>query len=148
MSNALTLSQEKMMGGGIARILPALLTLLLVVLLGAPSDAYAETVEKNVEVDGITYTFEIDTDVLTAELYGIENPAASTAVSVPGTVEVDGVTYTVTSMYFSSFGDSLPNITSLELPDTLTSIQGSFRCFSGVSEITIPSSVKVFEASF
>ena len=147
MSNALTLSQEKMMGGGIARILPALLTL-LVVLLGAPSAAYAETVEKNVEVDGITYTFEIDTDALTAELYGIENPAASTAVSVPGTVEVDGVTYTVTSMYFSSFGDSLPNITSLELPDTLTSIQGSFRCFSGVSEITIPSSVKVFEASF
>ena len=148
MSNALTLSQEKMVGGGIARILPALLTLLLVVLLGAPSEAYAETVEKNVEVDGITYTFEIDTDALTAELYGIENPAASTAVSVPGTVEVDGVTYTVTSMYFSSFGDSLPNITSLELPDTLTSIQGSFRCFSGVSEITIPSSVKVFEASF
>lgn len=148
MSNAPTLSQEKMMGGGIARILPALLTLLLVVLLGAPSAAYAETVDKTVEVDSITYTFELDTDALTAQLYGIENPAEPTAVSVPETVEVDGETYTVTGVQFFYTSERLTNVTALKLPGTLTSIEGRFQRFSNVTELTIPGSVTQFNGSF
>ena len=113
----------------------------------APRTALAEVVERSVEVDGITYTLDIDTEAMTAEITGMTDPASPSQVEVPGTVEVDGAMYTVTSMMFYFTSASLPNINAVTLPDTLTSIDGRLGCFSSVSELTIPGSVRVFNAS-
>ena len=59
--------------------------------------------------------------------------------------------YTVTELKFSPYGNSVTsvnnNYTALVLPDTLTDIGGSLSGFKNVTEITIPGSVKVFNAT-
>lgn len=59
--------------------------------------------------------------------------------------------YTVTELRFSPYGNSVTsvnnNYTALVLPDTLTDIGGSLSGFKNVTEITIPGSVKVFNAT-
>lgn len=131
------------------RALPLLALVVLVALavLGARG-AHAATVDQTVEKDGVTYTFELDQTTHTALLYDIEDPATPTAVSVPETVEMDGETYTVTGVQFFFTSERLTNVTALELPGTLTSIEGSFQRFSNVTELTIPGSVTQFNGSF
>lgn len=145
------LQSTSLRGPRARRALPLLALVVLVALavLGARG-AHAATVDQTVEKDGITYTFELDQAAHTALLCDIEDPATPTAVSVPETVEVDGETYTVTGVRFSftSASERRTNVTALELPGTLTSVDGSFRRFSSVSELTIPGSVTQFNGSF
>lgn len=143
------LQSTSLRGPRARRALPLLALVVLVALavLGARG-AHAATVDQTVEKDGITYAFELDQAAHTALLHDIEDPATPTAVSVPETVEVDGETYTVTGVQFFYTRERRTNVTALELPDTLTSIDGSFQRFSSVTELTIPGSVTQFNGSF
>lgn len=114
-------------------------------MLVTASPALAE--ETQTEAGGITYTLELDDETGTVAIDEMSDPAEDSKVEIPATFTIDGGTYTVTSMNLYSFS-KLPHVTAVTLPDTLTQINGSFRCFEGVTEITIPGSVETFGATF
>ncbi len=114
-------------------------------MLVIASPALAE--ETQTEAGGITYTLELDDETGTVAIDEMSDPAEDSKVEIPATFTIDGGTYTVTSMNLYSFS-KLPHVTAVTLPDTLTQINGSFRCFEGVTEITIPGSVETFGATF
>lgn len=116
---------------------------LAVILLLALMAAAAPRASQEVEVDGVTYVFDIIDDN-SVKLRKIEVPETVTELSIPGTIEYEGQTYTVTNYSVSFSGSTNKSVTSLTLPDTLTTIGGSFRYFSNITELTIPGSVKNF----
>lgn len=116
---------------------------LAVILLLALMAAAAPRASQEVEVGGVTYVFDIIDDN-SVKLRKIEVPETVTELSIPGTIEYEGQTYTVTNYSVSFSGSTNKSVTSLTLPDTLTTIGGSFRYFSNITELTIPGSVKNF----
>ena len=114
----------------------------------APSQA-AIMEDVSVEVDGITYTVELDTESKTACVADVSDPAAETTVTMPASIDHEGVAYTVTSLQWGFFSPDRDNVVGLVLPDTLTNVNGaSFGKFPNVTELTIPGSVKVFDGDF
>ena len=111
----------------------------------------AQSILEDIEIsiDGLTYTFDLDADAMTACLTDIAEPEAETPAAVPSTFEYDGTTYTVTELSWGFFSSKRNNITALTLPDTLTDVGStSFGKFPKLTEITIPGSVKSFGGNF
>lgn len=106
---------------------------------------------------GTEYMVDLYTDH-TAKIWKLTTSSGEAECILPSTIYYtgdDGVPepnpYTVTELRFSPYGNSVTsvnnNYTALVLPDTLTDIGGSLSGFKNVTEITIPGSVKVFNAT-
>lgn len=106
---------------------------------------------------GTEYMVDLYTDH-TAKIWKLTTSSGEAKCILPSTIyytDDDGVPepnpYTVTELRFSPYGNSVTsvnnNYTALVLPDTLTDIGGSLSGFKNVTEITIPGSVKVFNAT-
>ena len=106
---------------------------------------------------GTEYMVDLYTDH-TAKIWKLTTSSGGAKCILPSTIYYtgdDGVQepnpYTVTELRFSPYGNSVTsvnnNYTALVLPDTLTDIGGSLSGFKNVTEITIPGSVKVFNAT-
>lgn len=106
---------------------------------------------------GTEYMVDLYTDH-TAKIWKLTTSSGEAECILPSTIYYtgdDGVQepnpYTVTELRFSPYGNSVTsvnnNYTALVLPDTLTDIGGSLSGFKNVTEITIPGSVKVFNAT-
>lgn len=106
---------------------------------------------------GTEYMVDLYTDH-TAKIRKLTTSSGEAECILPSTIYYtgdDGVPeptpYTVTELRFSPYGNSVTsvnnNYTALVLPDTLTDIGGSLSGFKNVTEITIPGSVKVFNAT-
>ena len=106
---------------------------------------------------GTEYMVDLYTDH-TAKIWKLITSSGEAECILPSTIyytDADGVPeptpYTVTELRFSPYGNSVTsvnnNYTALVLPDTLTDIGGSLSGFKNVTEITIPGSVKVFNAT-
>lgn len=105
---------------------------------------------------GTEYMVDLYTDH-TAKIWKLTTSSGEAECILPSTIYYtgdDGVQepdpYTVTALslsYWSGVTSTNNNYTSLVLPDTLTDIGGSLSGFKNVTEITIPGSVKVFNAT-
>ena len=105
---------------------------------------------------GTEYMVDLYTDH-TAKIWKLTTSSGEAECILPSTIYYigdDGVQepdpYTVTELslsYWSGVTSDNNNYTSLVLPDTLTDIGGSLSGFKNVTEITIPGSVKVFNAT-
>ena len=109
------------------------------------------------ESSGTEYMVDLYTDH-TAKIWKLTTSSGGAECILPSTIyytDDDDVPeptpYTVTELRFSPYGNSVTsvnnNYTALVLPDTLTDIGGSLSGFKNVTEITIPGSVKVFNAT-
>ena len=105
---------------------------------------------------GTEYMVDLYTDH-TAKIWKLTTSSGGAECILPSTIYYtgdDGVPepnpYTVTELrlsYWSGVTSDNNNYTALVLPDTLTDIGGSLSGFKNVTEITIPGSVKVFNAN-
>lgn len=105
---------------------------------------------------GTEYMVDLYTDH-TAKIWKLTTSSGEAECILPSTIYYtgdDGVQeptpYTVTELrlsYWSGVTSDNNNYTALVLPDTLTDIGGSLSGFKNVTEITIPGSVKVFNAT-
>lgn len=106
---------------------------------------------------GTEYMVDLYTDH-TAKIWKLTTSSGEAECILPSTIYYTGDggvpepnPYTVTELRFSPYGNSVTsvnnNYTALVLPDTLTDIGGSLSGFKNVTEITIPGSVKVFNAT-
>lgn len=105
---------------------------------------------------GTEYMVDLYTDH-TAKIRKLTTSSGEAECILPSTIyytDADGVPeptpYTVTELrlsYWSGVTSDNNNYTALVLPDTLTDIGGSLSGFKNVTEITIPGSVKVFNAT-
>lgn len=105
---------------------------------------------------GTEYMVNLYTDH-TAKIWKLTTSSGGAECILPSTIYYtgdDGVQesdpYTVTALslsYWSGVTSDNNNYTALVLPDTLTDIGGSLSGFKNVTEITIPGSVKVFNAT-
>lgn len=106
---------------------------------------------------GTEYMVDLYTDH-TAKIRKLTTSSGEAECILPSTIYYTGdddvpepTPYTVTELRFSPYGNSVTsvnnNYTALVLPDTLTDIGGSLSGFKNVTEITIPGSVKVFNAT-
>lgn len=105
---------------------------------------------------GTEYMVNLYTDH-TAKIRKLTTSSGEAECILPSTIyytDADGVPeptpYTVTALslsYWSGVTSDNNNYTALVLPDTLTDIGGSLSGFKNVTEITIPGSVKVFNAT-
>ena len=105
---------------------------------------------------GTEYMVDLYTDH-TAKIWKLTTSSGEAKCILPSTIyytDDDGVPeptpYTVTELhlsYWSGVTSDNNNYTALVLPDTLTDIGGSLSGFKNVTEITIPGSVKVFNAT-
>lgn len=105
---------------------------------------------------GTEYMVDLYTDH-TAKIWKLTTSSGEAECILPSTIyytDDDGIQepdpYTVTALslsYWSGVTSTDNNYTSLVLPDTLTDIGGSLSGFKKVEEITIPGSVKVFNAT-
>lgn len=105
---------------------------------------------------GTEYMVNLYTDH-TAKIWKLTTSSGEAECILPSTIYYtgdDGVQesdpYTVTELrlsYWSGVTSDNNNYTALVLPDTLTDIGGSLSGFKNVTEITIPGSVKVFNAT-
>lgn len=105
---------------------------------------------------GTEYMVDLYTDH-TAKIWQLITSSGGAECILPSTIYYtgdDGVPeptpYTVTELrlsYWSGVTSDNNNYTALVLPDTLTDIEGSLSGFKNVTEITIPGSVKVFNAT-
>lgn len=105
---------------------------------------------------GTEYMVDLYTDH-TAKIWKLTTSSGEAECILPSTIyytDADGVPeptpYTVTELrlsYWSGVTSDNNNYTALVLPDTLTDIGGSLSGFKNVTEIIIPGSVKVFNAT-
>ena len=94
----------------------------------------------DVEVDGIYYN--LNTNNKTAEVTNKTDNGGdySGSITIPSSINVNGIQYSVTSIGNASFGNCW-ELTSITIPNSITSIgNAAFRC-SGLTSITIPNSV-------
>lgn len=113
----------------------------------------ADYEDVEIEIDGITYTFDLDPDDHTATLTDMSNPAEASEIEIPEQViydedEAEDNEYTVTILRWGPFAGSRQNVSALMIPDTVEKCDVYFSRFSNLTEITIPGSVKKFGGSF
>lgn len=105
---------------------------------------------------GTEYMVDLYTDH-TAKIWKLTTSSGGAECILPSTIYYtddagvpEPTPYTVTELrlsYWSGVTSDNNNYTALVLPDTLTDIEGSLSGFKNVTEITIPGSVKVFNAT-
>lgn len=105
------------------------LSLLLLVFL-LPAIALAH----DFEIDGIYYNINGNEAIVTGAI------PYTVSVTIPATVTNGGNTYTVTSIGSGAFGDCR-YLTSIDLPNSVTSIGNEAFCGCGFTSIVIPNSV-------
>lgn len=121
----------------IKQILFSAITLLCFLVIAPPVAAFDVTINKVV--------YSCNPEDKTAML--TDGGASTGDLEIPSTIEVEGKTYTVNSIKESAFskyyGSGVANITSITIPNTVTSI-GS-RAFHGCSKlkhVTLPNALK------
>jgi hypothetical protein len=108
-----------------------------VVVLGTAVPASAATGDTFV-VNNITYTVISEGDAtVTATDY---NTAGGTTVVIPGTVD-NGTTYTVISIGDDAFNGEWPQLTSVTIADSVTTIGDRAFFNNALTSVTIPSSL-------
>lgn len=127
-----------------------------IALLAAEKTMAHEDYEYTDVLSGTEYMVDLYTDH-TAKIWKLTTSSGEAECILPSTIYYtgdDGVQepdpYTVTALslsYWSGVTSDNNNYTALVLPDTLTDIGGSLSGFKNVTEITIPGSVKVFNAT-
>lgn len=127
-----------------------------IALLAAGKTMAHEDYEYTDVSSGTEYMVNLYTDH-TAKIWKLTTSSGEAECILPSTIYYtgdDGVQepdpYTVTELSLSPWGGVTSennNYTALVLPDTLTDIGGSLSGFKNVTEITIPGSVKVFNAT-
>ena len=123
-------------------LLPAFFTSLAALTASAaPNDA--------VDVGGLYFSFD-----KTAKTATLESKANATNqfvyegdITVPATVDWQGETYTVTTIGEYAFTDYDENLTSVTLPETITTIVSYAFVGTVLTELTIPNSVKAIGAN-
>ena len=123
----------------------------VVVEMNETTSLYAsgEVIEDvEIELEGFTYTFDLDTVNNTACMTDISEPAQESVVTVPETFEYNGEVYTTTELSWGFFSSDIANVTGLILPNTLEDANVSFSRFPDLKELTIPGSVKNFDGDF
>lgn len=115
----------------------------------AAGDYVAENV--SITVNGVPCMVDFKTDG-TALIWKVSEPEQEMEWVLPETITYEGGDFVLTELSWSSFISSssqVKNITSLQLPNTLISLNSSsFNLFPNLTELTIPGSVKKFSASF
>ena len=104
----------------------------VVVEMNETTSLYAsgEVIEDvEIELEGFTYTFDLDTVNNTACMTDISEPALESTVTVPQTFEYNGEVYTTTELSWGFFSSKRKQVTGLILPDTLVEANASFRKF-------------------
>lgn len=102
----------------------------------------------------VTFTYAPDEDAKTAAIRGIESLGSNvTSITIPKTVTgPDGTEYQVTELKLQrtwSDGERFPQVTSLMIPDTITTCDTCFfNMFPNLTSITIPGSIKDFGGQF
>ena len=102
----------------------------------------------------VTFTYTPDEETQTAAIRGIESLGSDViSVVIPETVTgPDGTEYQVTELRLQrtwSDSDRFPQVTSLTIPDTITTCDTCFfNMFPSLEEITIPGSIKNFGGQF
>ena len=123
----------------------------VVVEMNETTSLYAsgEVIEDvEIELEGFTYTFDLDTVNNTACMTDISEPALESTVTVPQTFEYNGEVYTTTELWWYAFPSKRKKVTGLILPDTLLDANVTFSKFPNLTELTIPGSVKNFDGDF
>lgn len=122
-------------------LLPAFFTSLAALTASAANDA--------VDVGGLYFSFD-----KTAKTATLESKAYATMqffyegdITVPATVDWQGETYTVTTIGEYAFSDYDENLTSVTLPETITTIVSYAFDGTVLTELTIPNSVKTIGAN-
>ena len=105
------------------------------------SSGTAVPVGDTIKVGGINYTvLAVPSGGETGEVKVGRNQDASGAITIPATITHGENTYTVTSIGDDAFASC--HITSVDIPDSVTSIGGfAFRYCTGLTSVTIPGSV-------
>ena len=104
--------------------------------------------------DEVTFTYAPDEETGTAAIRGIESLGSNvTSITIPKTVTgPDGTEYQVTELRLKrtwSDGERFPQVTSLMIPDTITTCDTCFfNMFPNLTSITIPGSIKDFGGQF
>ena len=98
---------------------------------------------KEVEIDGLRYRYFSSTktaNVVSGDYYEL------TDVTVPGSIVVDNVTYQVTDIGMNAFGNT-SKLKSITLSEGITNISEVAFAYSGITSITLPSSLRTIGAN-
>lgn len=94
---------------------------------------------KETIVDGLMYSYSTNSN--TATVIQDKSYQNFTKVTIPATVSIDGKTYRVTAIgNYAFWGCS--DLSSLVLSEGLLSIGNTAFCYTGISEVTLPSTLK------
>lgn len=97
---------------------------------------------ENVEIDGINYSLDYNTQEATVIR---KTPNYSGDITIPSSVNYSDVTYCVTGIGEGAFA-VCTGLTSVEIPNSITRIGWSaFECCEGLTSIEIPSGVTSIE---
>ena len=115
------------------------LFLSLSVLLSLPMLAAVK-----VEIDGINY--ELNADTKEAAVIAKSRGNYSGNIVIPESVTYESTDYSVTSIGQGAFS-GCTGLTSVTIPNSVTSIEGAFSGCTGLTSVTIPNSVTSIEGS-
>ena len=106
--------------------------------------AKVQALTGNIEIDGINYSYDINSECKTAKVVG-KNTNLSGDIVIPPTISVDGIECSVISIEYRAFYNC-GDIYSMTIPEGVTSIgKQSFYGCSGLSKLTIPLSVTTID---
>jgi len=126
------------------------ITSLLIVLLcmiGLNASAHDINVKNG---DGVTIYYNYinnKTELSVTYRGGYDNDSYSGNVVIPESVTYNSKTYSVTSIDYWAFWEC-SGLTSVTIPNSVTSIDGAFRGCSGLTSVTIPNSVTSIDGAF
>ena len=100
------------------------------------SSVWAETFE----VNNIRYSVTNSTNKTVAVIKSKSEDGYSGNMTIPSSVTYNGITYTITSINESVFTNCI-KLTSITIPNTVTSLGSTFEGCTNLSSVTIPESI-------
>ena len=117
------------------------LLLIALIISGLGLNAQSVGSSSIVYYDGYSLKFTVTKlDPAECKVVCDTKPTTPVAVSIPSSVTIEGSTFSVTSIGNSAFY-SCDGLTSIEIPNSVTSIGNSAFSYSGLTSIEIPNSV-------